>query len=827
MDQEIILIAQKVHQSLKAESEEQEQIFKLKRDIEKVWSKVDELTKNESEVKFKLESLQKEKKVLEQLLENGNSDEDGQVLFIQKLHMEKERLIKQHDQQQNHIVGLLADITSYTEKLKKLQDEEADKLEKIKLLKSEIENIKVGLEKSTQARKYAENALIDIKQTLESKTDEWKDKKSSNKLLKEEIATLEKKLTDQSTKAEKASKNVKSTQEKLKLLQDEYDKSLEKNEAVNQKQLEIEQEIQDAELHLKEIQERCNQSDEKQKKLQIAIDKLNELRIKTEEERADVSNRINILKKDIESKKRLIDAYRVRMEDAVHQKNILNKKMLSTMKDVEKQNTILRVTEGQKRNMDRLVLNYEEHAEQQRKEIYSLQKQTDAYIESMQDALRKYYRANEELAIKKQQTEEIKTKIADYEEKVKKQQQLYEVTVNERNVFSKKYIESKYQIENMKSKFSNISQSINTLKEEISSTNKKLEDKHDDVRETIDQKSKLETKLQELRNKIESKKNEKQQNILEIEKLNQIIREAEKEHHQQRKELEAVVNDRDILGVQLIKRNDELAALYEKIKIQQSMLNMGAVQYRDTVNEITILKLKVDELRKKKMELEPQIATIPTLQTEVNKLQKTLLREKSKIRVLSEELQHPMNVHRWRQLKGSDPKRYELIMALQAKQKQLIAKNEEIAEKDMLIQQKENLYAELKDLLQKQPGPEVAEQLRVYQSTLKKKKQQAKTMKQDLEKYINKVKEQREETKNLAEQLGDIRKQYFSKLNREFKRNELTVDDLDNFDLGTRYGSALDDVSSTSVNQVLDDADELEKQFKLHEERMKNQSFAQ
>lgn len=33
-----------------------------------------------------------------------------------------------------------------------------------------------------------------------------------------------------------------------------------------------------------------------------------------------------------------------------------------------------------------------------------------------------------------------------------------------------------------------------------------------------------------------------------------------------------VINERDILGTQLIRRNDELALLYEKLKIQQSTL---------------------------------------------------------------------------------------------------------------------------------------------------------------------------------------------------------------------------------------------------------------
>lgn len=44
-----------------------------------------------------------------------------------------------------------------------------------------------------------------------------------------------------------------------------------------------------------------------------------------------------------------------------------------------------------------------------------------------------------------------------------------------------------------------------------------------------------------------------------------------------------------------------------------------------------------------------------------------------------------------------------------------------MVEKELLIQEKEKLYMELKQILQRQPGPEVAEQLHIYQQTLKEK----------------------------------------------------------------------------------------------------------
>ncbi len=70
--------------------------------------------------------------------------------------------------------------------------------------------------------------------------------------------------------------------------------------------------------------------------------------------------------------------------------------------------------------------------------------------------------------------------------------------------------------------------------------------------------------------------------------------------------------------------------------------------------------------------------------------------------------------------------RYEMIQKIQTLQKRLIGKTEEVVEKELLIQEKEKLYVELKHILARQPGPEVAEQLQIYQQTMKEKTKQMK-----------------------------------------------------------------------------------------------------
>ena len=47
------------------------------------------------------------------------------------------------------------------------------------------------------------------------------------------------------------------------------------------------------------------------------------------------------------------------------------------------------------------------------------------------------------------------------------------------------------------------------------------------------------------------------------------------------------------------------------------------------------------------------------------------------VKALSEELENPMNVHRWRKLEGSDPGTYEMVQKIQTLQKRLISKTEE------------------------------------------------------------------------------------------------------------------------------------------------------
>merc|ERR1712167_541583 len=178
-------------------------------------------------------------------------------------------------------------------------------------------------------------------------------------------------------------------------------------------------------------------------------------------------------------------------------------------------------------------------------------------------------------------------------------------------------------------------------------------------------------------------------------------------------------------------------------------------------------KLKINDLKRELHILKTSVANIHVLRNEVYHLQRELLSERTKVKALSEELENPMNVHRWRKLEGSDPATYEMIQKIQTLQKRLIMKTEEVVEKDLLIQEKEKLYVELKNILARQPGPEVAEQLSVYQHNLKEKTRQMKAMASELNMHQAQVNEYKFEIERLTRNLTDVKRRYYEQKRRQ------------------------------------------------------------
>merc|ERR1719491_617398 len=247
---------------------------------------------------------------------------------------------------------------------------------------------------------------------------------------------------------------------------------------------------------------------------------------------------------------------------------------------------------------------------------------------------------------------QLKKSITDLKARLSQQKNLFEAVRTDKNLYSKNLTEATEEISEMQKKFKVMYHQIEQLKEEIKEKDKQLITEHFEHQFISRESEKTEKNLDKhdmQQARLQKVVDDQSQ---EIKKLEGTIQEAEVERQNQRKEFEGVISERNILGTQLIRRNEELALLYEKIKIQESTLKKGEVQFRTRLEEIKKQKGGIAQLKHDLHSAKQQAENIDDLKKEVYHLQRELLQERTKVKALSEELENPMNVHRWRELEN-------------------------------------------------------------------------------------------------------------------------------------------------------------------------------
>merc|ERR1719169_305363 len=299
-----------------------------------------------------------------------------------------------------------------------------------------------------------------------------------------------------------------------------------------------------------------------------------------EGQRNSVKTELREVQEGTDKSRKELDSDKKRIEDLLRERDILNKNVIKADERTKKQIDLVKRQETQALNLSKDIARWKQDAQEFKKRIFELEKQREKYGIELSQANAKYFNALEELKMRDARLTELKKQIADVQAKRNQQKNLYDAVCMDRNLHSKNLVESTEQIQEMRRKFKIMFHTTTALKEEIREKDSKLvrgHFRHKRVLQTNDKlkdsKEKAQRRMKNLMNIVETQRTE-------IKKLESTIHEAEQERQAQQKELEGVVGERDILGAQLIRRNEELALLYEKIKIQQSTLQKGEIQYR-------------------------------------------------------------------------------------------------------------------------------------------------------------------------------------------------------------------------------------------------------
>merc|ERR1719240_2579046 len=260
-----------------------------------------------------------------------------------------------------------------------------------------------------------------------------------------------------------------------------------------------------------------------------------------------------------------------------------------------------------------------------RKMLYQLEKEREKFGAEASNANAKFGTAVEEVQLREMTILDLQKKIAEGDAKLKQQQNLYEAVRSDRNLYSKSLIESQDEIAEMKRKFKIMNHQIEQLKEEIQAKDQAYVKERVEHTRSDKEKEALKNELMRLKKVVATAETTRKNYQSEVDKLNHIISEADNERFKQQREYDVVINERDILGTQLIRRNDELALLYEKVKIQRNAIPEGEIAYRERLEDMRVLRLRENGLRRELHIQRSQASQMEGLRQEVHTLQRELL----------------------------------------------------------------------------------------------------------------------------------------------------------------------------------------------------------
>lgn len=462
--------------------------------------------------------------------------------------------------------------------------------------------------------------------------------------------------------------------------------------------------------------------------------------------------------------RRRLEAKHSAAEDARREKDVLIRGLAKAGDKGREAMELVELQEAIKRNLGAEVASYAGVMKGIREQIEALQEQRAQYVAQQEEAQTAYLAALEGVKLQELQMAALQKKIEEGTGKLKQQQSLYDAVRADRNLYSKNLAEATQEITDMKRAYKQLSRSTESLKSDIESKDVGLIKEHYEHHRVEKEKETLRNELTRIQKQVQSCEQILTSQETEVAKLNAIITEADAEKTRQQKEYEAVVAERNLLQGQLVKRDSELSALYEKLRVQKSSLANGAASYARVASERDELASRAAVLKGELLVAETQTSDAGALEAEAKRLETDLLAEKTKIRALTEELETPINIHRWRAMADRDPERWALIQRIQSLQKRVLESRDLIRVKEAAIADKEKEYSKLKDVLARQPSPEIADAISSYQSMLKAKTKQLRALESELDAYRGRVDEYKREMARVSESIEALNVDYVRRM---------------------------------------------------------------
>lgn len=264
---------------------------------------------------------------------------------------------------------------------------------------------------------------------------------------------------------------------------------------------------------------------------------------------------------------------------------------------------------------------------------------------------------------------------------------LYDIVKNERNKYVNLIQISVQSLAEMKEKIRILNNEVEILSNESSAKDFALSKERTAHTQACSHRDSLRQDMNRLLSEYRSKQSSVEQQMQEIDKLNVVINNLEKDMIDIKKQYERAVEERNMIGVQLIDRNDELCILYERNNQQQEANKKGEMTLIKLEEELRLVRLQTEELKRQYNAARKRLPELDVNRNKITQLEAELVEERKRTEELSIQLEDPQNVDRWRPLEGEDPDMEQLASKIKILEHRLDLKREQLLEKELIFEE--------------------------------------------------------------------------------------------------------------------------------------------
>ncbi|KAJ8262059.1 hypothetical protein GJAV_G00161680 [Gymnothorax javanicus] len=206
---------------------------------------------------------------------------------------------------------------------------------------------------------------------------------------------------------------------------------------------------------------------------------------------------------------------------------------------------------------------------------------------------------------------------------------------------------------------------------------------------------------------------------LKISKLTNMINFNEESLLQLRNSYDKAVQSRNDQGVQLLERENEICILYERVNVQEGLIQEGNIEIQALEEEMGLMNMLIS---KEKREIELLRKLLPNkrdLEEQITMLQTQLSECKEQRLALEKAAEDQQS--RVRRLEGSDPPPDQLIKRIEKLEKSLVEQEEKLLEKELVTDEVTQLSQRIRAKAEggKQDTLDLAKKMNELQSQLK------------------------------------------------------------------------------------------------------------